>query len=82
VLLSPPGDLHGLEPLDLRILGLLVEGVTDIRGIARVLHVARDTAADSLGRILVALRTVDLTAATVRALRGGLRIPPAATGPT
>ncbi len=82
VVLCPPGDLHGLTPLDLRVLGLLVEGVTDMEGIARALHVARDTVVDSLGRSLAALRTSDLTAATVRALRGGLRIPPGAMRPT
>jgi hypothetical protein len=82
VLLCPTGDLHGLTVLDLRVLGLLVEGVTDIPTLARSLHVAAETVADSLGRSLVALRTSDLTAATVRALRGGVRIPPAVTGAT
>ena len=43
-----------------------------------------DTAAvaDTLGRSLVPLRTSDLTAATVRALRSGMRIPPGVTGAT
>jgi hypothetical protein len=81
VLLCPPGDLRGLTPLDLQVLGLLVEGVTDIPALARSLHEARDTIADSLGRTLVALGTSDLTAAAVRALRSGLRIPPGATAP-
>ena len=76
VVLCPPGDLQGLTPLDLRILGLLVEGLTDVGGIARALHVARHTVVDSLGRSLAALRTSDLPAAAVRALRGGVRIPP------
>jgi len=82
VLLGPPGNLQGLSLLDLRILGLLVEGVTDIRGLARALHVTRRTVVDSLGRGLAALRTSNLTAATVRALRGGMRIPPGVTGAT
>ena len=82
VLLCPPGDLHGLTVLDLRVLGLLVEGVTDIPTLAQSLHVAAEAVADSLGRCLVALRTSDLTAATVRALRGGLRIPPGVAGAT
>jgi hypothetical protein len=77
VLLCPPGDLRGLTVLDLRGLGLLVEGVTDIPALAGALHVAGETVADSLGRSLTALRTSDITAATVRALRGGMRIPPA-----
>ncbi|MGZ4551456.1 MAG: hypothetical protein ACXVXK_18160 [Blastococcus sp.] len=82
VLLGPPGDLHGLTVLDLRVLGLLVEGVTGIRALARALHVDGEAVADSLGRSLAALRTSDLTVATVRALRGGVRIPPGVTGAT
>jgi hypothetical protein len=42
VLLGPPGDLHGLTLLDLRVLGLLVEGVTGVPALARSLRVARD----------------------------------------
>ena len=82
VLLSPPGDLSGLTVLDLRVLGFLVTGVSEISVLARALRVAAQAVADSLGRCLLALRTSDLTAATVRALRAGLRIPPGATGPT
>jgi hypothetical protein len=76
VLLCPPGNLQGLAVLDLRVLGLLVEGVTDISALGPALRVSRETVADSLGRSLATLRTSDLTAATVRALRGGMRIPP------
>jgi len=76
VLLGPPGDLHGLTVLDLRVLGLLVDGVTDVASLDRNLNVGKEAVADSLGRSLAALRTNDRTAATVRALRGGLRIPP------
>jgi hypothetical protein len=79
VLLSPPGDLHDLTDLDLRVLGLLVEGVTDVPGLARALDVGMDAVADPLGRSLAALRTSDLTGAAVRARRGGLRIPPGVT---
>jgi hypothetical protein len=82
VLLSPPGDLRGLTVFDLRVLGLLVEGVTDIPALAQSLSVAGEAVGDSLGRSLVALRTSDLTAATVRALRGGMRIPPGVTAAT
>jgi len=82
VLLGPPGDLHGLTVLDLRVLGLLVAGVTDLPEVGRALHVGIATVADSAGRSLAALRTANLTAAAVHALRGGLRIPPEATGPT
>jgi len=79
VLLCPPGDLHGLTVADLRVLGLLVEGLSEIRGLAHSLNVAAEAVADSLGRSLAALGTSDLTAATVRALRAGLRIPPGVT---
>jgi hypothetical protein len=80
VLLGPPGVLHGLTVLDLRVLGLLVEGVTDLPALARALHVARDAVADTLGRSLAALGTSNLTAATVRAVRSGMRIPSALPG--
>jgi hypothetical protein len=79
VLLGAPGDVHGLSVLDLRVLGLLVEGVTDIPALGRALHVGMEAVADSLGRSLTTLCTSDLTAATVRALRGGMRIPPGVT---
>jgi hypothetical protein len=80
VLLGPPGDLHGLTVLDLRLLGLLAEGVTDIPALGHALDVGLEAVAESLGRSLAALRTSDLTAAAVRALRGGMRIPPGVTG--
>jgi hypothetical protein len=82
VLLGPPGALHGLTVLDLRVLGLLVEGVTDIPALGQALHVGMAAVADSLGRSLAALRRSDLTAAAVRALRDGMRIPPGVTGAT
>jgi len=80
VLLSAPGDLRDLTVLDLRVLGLVVEGVTGVPALTRSLDVAAEAVADSLGRSVVALGTSDLTAAAVRALRGGLRIPPGVTG--
>jgi hypothetical protein len=82
VLLCPPGDLRGLTVLDLRVLGLLVEGVTDIPALAQSLHVTREAVDDSLRRSLVALQASDLTVAAVRALRGGVRIPPGVTSTT
>jgi hypothetical protein len=82
VVSCPPGDLHGLTVLDLRVLGLLVEGVTDIPALGHALHVDTAAVADALGRSLAALGTSDLTAATVRALRSGMRIPPGVTGAT
>jgi hypothetical protein len=80
VLLTSPGDVRGLSTLDLRVLGLLVEGVTDVPALARSLHVSPNTAAGALERALAALGTRDLTAAAVRALRGGWRIPSRLSG--
>jgi hypothetical protein len=82
VLLSPPGDLHDLTALDLRVLGLVVEGVTDAPALAHSLDRTETAVADSLERSLAALRTSNLTTAAVRALRSGLRIPPRAAPPT
>jgi hypothetical protein len=76
VLLCPPGDLHGLTLLDLRLLGLLVEGVAEVPALGRALGVGTKAVASSLERCLAALGTSDLTAAAVRAQRGGTRIPP------
>jgi hypothetical protein len=76
VLLSAPGDLRGLTPLDLRVLGLLVEGVTRVPAVAAALGVDERTAADALRASLLALQAPNRTAATVHALRTGLRIPP------
>jgi hypothetical protein len=81
VLLSPPGDLGGLSPLDLRLLGLLVEGVTHVPALATTLRVGQRTVADALRAALAALQTNDLTAVTVRAVRRGLRIPPRLANP-
>jgi hypothetical protein len=82
VLLSPAGDLRGLTLLELRLLGLLVEGATHIPALADALGVAERAVADALRAILAALDTSDLTAATVRAVRLGLRIPPRLATPT
>jgi hypothetical protein len=76
VLLSPPGHLRGLTPLHLRLLGLLAEGATHLPAIAAALGVAERTAADAVLGALAALEAPDLTAATVRAIRTGHRIPP------
>jgi hypothetical protein len=80
VLLRPPGDLRGLTVLDLRVLGLLVDGVVSAQALAAALDVTVDVVAESLERSLAALGTTDLTVATMRALRGGMRVPPAVTG--
>jgi hypothetical protein len=82
VLLSPPGNLHGLTRLDLRVLGLLVEGAAHVRAIETALGVDERAVADSLDASLIALDATDLTAAAARAVRAGLRIPPRLAEPT
>jgi hypothetical protein len=82
VLLSPHGDLHGLTPRDLRVLGQLAGGATGIPAIAAALDIGERTVADAIRATLVALEAPDLTAATVRALRIGLRIPPQLAAPS
>jgi hypothetical protein len=75
VLISPPGDLRGLGHRELQILGLLVEGWSD-RRIATALD---STEEDITSRVLHAttlLVTPTRTAATIRALREGLFLPP------
>ena len=76
VLLSAPGDLRGLGLLGLRILGLLVEGITDPAALAAALSAPERTVVEALAVARGALGAPDLTAAAVRALRAGLRIPP------
>jgi hypothetical protein len=81
VLLSSPGDLRGLTPLDLRALGHLVAGTTQVPALATALQVDRGTTIAALRRAQVALDAPGLTAAATRALRTGLRIPPALSRP-
>jgi hypothetical protein len=81
VLLSSPGDLRGLSSLDLRVLGQLVAGTTQVHALAAALHVDPNTVAEALRRAQVALESPDLTGAATRALRTGLRIPPAFSRP-
>jgi hypothetical protein len=77
VLLSSPGDLRGLTLLDLRALGHLVAGTTEVPALAAALQVDPGTTTEALRRAQVALDAPGLTAAATRALRTGLRIPPA-----
>ena len=81
VLLSPPGDLRGLTPFDLRVLGHLVAGTTRVPALAAALHVDPGTATEALRRTRAALDARSVTAAATRALRTGLRIPPALSHP-
>lgn len=82
VLLCRPGDVRGLTVLDLRVLGHLVEGITEVPALAAALAVTPEVVSDSLARSLAALGTTDLTVAAVRAVSSGIRLPPGVTGGT
>jgi DNA-binding CsgD family transcriptional regulator len=74
VLVSPPGELHGLTPRELEILGLLVEGRSNAQ-IATELVVAQRTVAAHVEHVLVKLAASSRTLAAVRAERAGLYVP-------
>jgi DNA-binding CsgD family transcriptional regulator len=74
VLVSPPGDLRGLTPRELEVLGLLIDGYSNA-AIARALGVAPRTVAAHLEHILVKLAAPSRTLAAVRAERAGLFVP-------
>jgi DNA-binding CsgD family transcriptional regulator len=79
VLLSPAGDLRGLTPRELEVLGLVIEGCSN-QAIARALVVAPRTVAAHLEHILVKLGAPSRTLAAVRAERAGLYVPAGAPG--
>ena len=74
VLVSPAGDLHGLTPRELEVLGLLVDGCTNSE-VASALVVAQRTVAAHMEHILVKLSAPTRTLAAVRAEREGLYVP-------
>ncbi|WP_422772712.1 LuxR C-terminal-related transcriptional regulator [Plantactinospora sp. WMMC1484] len=74
VLVSPPGDLHGLTRRELEILGLLIDGWSNQR-IANLLVIAPRTVAAHVEHILAKLAAPSRTLAAVRALRLGLYVP-------
>ena len=74
VVLSPAGDLHGLTPRELEVMGMLVEGCTN-QEIARALVVATRTVAAHVEHILFKLGAASRTLAAVRAVRTGLYVP-------
>ncbi|MCE0763034.1 MEDS domain-containing protein [Pseudonocardia kujensis] len=74
LLLSPPPDLHRLTPLDLSVLGLLIDGWSDA-GIATRLHLPEDTVTGRVEHITAALDAPDRALALGRAARRGLYIP-------
>jgi DNA-binding NarL/FixJ family response regulator len=79
VLLSPPGNLHGLTPRELEVLGLVTEGFSNAE-IARALVVSPRTVAAHLEHILAKLSARTRTLAGVRAERDGLFVPWLAAG--
>ena len=74
VVLSPATDLRGLTPRELEVLGLLVEGCSNLQ-IARALVVAPRTVAAHLEHVLCRLGAPPRTLAAVRAEREGLYVP-------
>ena len=74
VVVAPPPHLHGLTPLQLQILGLLVEDWTNDR-IAVALGVTPRAVAGHLQRIRAALGAATRDVATLRAHREGLYVP-------
>jgi DNA-binding CsgD family transcriptional regulator len=74
VFVSPPGDVAGLTPRELEVLGLVVEGWSNQR-IAAELIVAERTVAAHVEHILAKLGVASRTLAAVRALRGGFYVP-------
>jgi DNA-binding CsgD family transcriptional regulator len=75
VLLSPPGEIHGLTPRELQVLGHVVDGCSNAE-IARALVVAPRTVAAHIEHILVKMDAPSRTLAAVRAEREGVYVPP------
>ena len=74
VLVSPHGDLHGLTPRELQILGLIIEGWPNSR-IADGLFVTKRTVNAHVEHILTKLDAGTRTLAAARAIRFGLYVP-------
>jgi DNA-binding CsgD family transcriptional regulator len=74
VLVSPPGDLHGLTRRELEVLGLLVDGRAN-HHIATTLFITERTVAAHLEHIRTKLNASTRTVAAVRSLRQALYIP-------
>jgi DNA-binding CsgD family transcriptional regulator len=74
VLVSAPGDLRGLTPRELEVLGLLIDGSSNA-AISRALVIAPRTVAAHLEHIMAKLSAQSRTLAAVRAEREGLYVP-------
>jgi DNA-binding CsgD family transcriptional regulator len=81
VLVSQHGDLRGLTPRELEILGLIVEGWPNAR-IAECLFVTRRTVNAHVEHILTKLDAGTRTLAAARAIRFGLYVPRPLRGST
>jgi DNA-binding CsgD family transcriptional regulator len=79
-LVSPLGDRRGVTRRELQILGLLIEGWSNLR-IATTLVIAERTVATHVEHILVKLDAPSRTLAAARALRLGLYVPRSVTFP-
>jgi DNA-binding CsgD family transcriptional regulator len=74
VVVSAPGNVHGLNRRELEILGLLVDGWSDQR-LAAALALPPLTVAENVEHILAKLAAPTRTVAVLRALGQGLYIP-------
>jgi DNA-binding CsgD family transcriptional regulator len=74
VLISPAGDLRGLTPRELEILGLVIDGCVN-QSIAERLFITERTVAAHLEHIRAKLHAPTRTAAAVKALRHALYVP-------
>jgi DNA-binding CsgD family transcriptional regulator len=74
VVISPPGDLHGLTPRELEVLGLVIDGRSN-QYIASRLFITQRTVAAHLEHILAKLDAPTRTVAAVRSLNQALYIP-------
>jgi DNA-binding CsgD family transcriptional regulator len=79
VIVSSPGDLHGLTRRELEVLGLVIEGSTN-RQIASTLFIAQRTVAAHLEHIRSKLDVPTRTAAAIRSLNQALYVPPQLIG--
>jgi DNA-binding CsgD family transcriptional regulator len=76
VLLSPVGDVHGLTPRELEVLGMIVDGCSNQQIAARLIVTPR-TVATHVEHILAKLGCPTRTHAAVHANREGVYVPPA-----
>jgi DNA-binding NarL/FixJ family response regulator len=74
ILISPPGDLHGLTPRELEVLGFITDGEAN-QYIAHSLFITERTVAAHLEHIRAKLDARTRTVAAVRSLNLALYVP-------